>query len=209
MSKLEIEFEITGLKLKIKGDSDDVSGKVADLQRQVQGVMNTIGAITQNASTPVLPSAPAGQNGTQTPALRVLEAPADTGRKGGNRGAGRKGGTRKQAEAIDFKHDADKYGFPKQEWNTAQKAMWLLYILSLQTGTQEYSANVLAATFNKHFKSFGSVLAHNLLRDLGKEKGKSGWVNSDASQEPPTWLLLEEGKKGMAALIESSKAPAA
>jgi hypothetical protein len=212
MSKLEIEFELTGLKLKIKGDSDDVSGKVGDLQRQVQGLMNTIGSITQGASAPALPPAPASHNGTTSPAQKVIEAaaePSSNGRKG--RTPGPRKGTPKapRAEPIDFKHDAEKYGFPKQEWNTAQKGMWLLYVLSSQTGQHEYSAPVLAATFNKHFKSFGSVLAHNLARDLNAQKGKTGWVNSDATQEPPAWLLLEEGKKAMAKLIEESKAPKA
>jgi hypothetical protein len=121
----------------------------------------------------------------------------------------RKGGSRPRGEAIDFKHDAEKYGFPKQEWNTAQKAMWLLYMLAHETGQHEYSAFVVAATFNKHFKSFGAILTANVLRDLAKEKGKSGWVNSDASQDPQMWYLLEEGKKGSAALIQEAKKPAA
>jgi len=212
MSKLEIEFELTGLKLKIKGDSDEVAGKVADLQRQVQGVMNTIGAITQGASAPALAPAPAAQNGAVNPAHKVIEAVtenASTARKGKAPGP-RKGAPKApRAEPVDLKHDVEKYGFPQQEWNTAQKAMWLLYVLSNQTGQHEYSAPVLAATFNKHFKSFGSVLAHNLARDLNAQKRKTGWVNSDATQEPPTWLLLEVGKKAMAKLIEESKAPAA
>lgn len=178
MSKLEIEFELTGLKLKIKGDSDDVSGKVGDLQRQVQGLMNTIGSITQGASAPALPPAPASHNGTTSPAQKVIEAaaePTSNGRKG--RTPSPRKGTPKapRAEPIDFKHDAEKYGFPKQEWNTAQKGMWLLYVLSSQTGQHEYSAPVLAATFNKHFKSFGSVLAHNLAPGFERAKGQD-WM---------------------------------
>jgi hypothetical protein len=82
--------------------------------------------------------------------------------------------------------------------------MWLLYLL-MQDGVNECSSGVLAATFNKHFKSFGAIKQQNILRDLAKEKGKSGWVNSDATKEPQTWLLLEAGKKGIAALIQQSK----
>lgn len=73
---------------------------------------------------------------------------------------------------------------------------------------KEFSASVIAATFNKHFKSFGTILAQNVLRDLGKEKGKSGAVNSDASQDPMQWYLLEAGKKLIPALIEEAKQPA-
>jgi hypothetical protein len=70
---------------------------------------------------------------------------------------------------------------------------------------REFVASVIAATFNKHFKSFGTILAQNVLRDLGKEKGKSGAVNSDASQEPMKWYLLEAGKKQIPALIDEAK----
>jgi hypothetical protein len=62
MPKLDFEFELTGLKLKIKGESDDVTGKVADLQRQVQGLMNTIGALAQQSGS--LPPPPPANNGS-------------------------------------------------------------------------------------------------------------------------------------------------
>lgn len=204
MSKLEIEFEITGLKLRIKGDSDDVATKVAAVQRQVQGVIQAVGAIADGATG--VPPTPL--NGAGSP--KVLEAAAEPAAANGTRGKRsprKSSGQRQGAEGIDFKHDAEKYGFPKQDWTTAQKAMWLLYALEQQTDRKEYSGPVIAATFNKHFKSFGSIHAANVHRDLGKEKGKSGWVNSDASQDPQTWHLLEEGKKGVAALIEISKPP--
>ncbi len=208
MSKLEIEFEITGLKLKIKGDSDDVVAKVAAVQRQVQGVIQAVGAIADGA-TAANTETLAHQNGSGPKLLEVVpEAAGSTGNRG-KRTPRKNGGTRRHAEAIDFKHDAETYGFPKQDWNTAQKAMWLIHVLSLEAGRNECSGPVIAATFNKHFKSFGSILAPNVHRDLGKEKGKSGWVNSDASQDPQMWYLLEEGKKGIAALIQESKAPAA
>ena len=42
MPNLDIEFELTGLKLKIKGQTEDVSGKVAALQSQIQTLMGTI-----------------------------------------------------------------------------------------------------------------------------------------------------------------------
>jgi hypothetical protein len=206
MSKLEIEFEITGLKLRIKGESDDVMSKAAAVQRQMQGVIQAVGAITEGATG----TAPQQPSNAGPKLLEVTAEPAASNGARGKRGAPRKGGgPRPRAEAIDFKHDADKYGFPKQEWNTGQKSMWLLHVLSLQTGHNEYSAPVVAATFNKHFKSFGAILTTNVLRDLAKEKGKTGWVNSDATQDPQTWYLLEEGKKSMGALILETKAPAA
>lgn len=85
----------------------------------------------------------------------------------------------------------------------------MIYVLAEQGEAKEFSASVIAATFNKHFKSFGTILAQNVLRDLGKEKGKSGAVNSDASQDPMKWYLLEAGKKQIPSLIEEAKRPPA
>lgn len=202
MPKLDIEFEITGLKLKIKGESDDVSGKVANLQNQVQNLMGTVASLTQGAAaTNGAPAAPPAAAPKQIEA-EVSDAATNKQR----RPSPLKGKTAAlKAKAIDFKHDADKYGFPKQEWSTAQKAMWLLYTLTNDGITTEMTAPVIAATFNKHFKSFKTILAHNVARDLAKEKGKTSAVNSDATKNPATWDLLETGKKQMAALIAEVK----
>lgn len=203
MSNLDIEFEITGLKLKIKGQREDVSGQVADLQRQVQHLMGTISSLAQSGVAGELPPAPQPQNGTAPIPAQLLDAPPSQGK--------RKAGSRKgvpqapSAAPIDFKHDAEKYGFPKQEWSTAQKAMWLLYMVTEGNTATDLNAKVIAATFNKYFKSFKTILAHNVARDLAKEKAKSGAVNSDATKSPETWHLLEAGKKQMAELIATTK----
>ncbi len=69
------------------------------------------------------------------------------------------------------------------------------------------SAAVLAETFNKHFKHFGSILSFNITRDLGKTKSKDGTVNSDGGKNPETRYLLASGKKAVKeALIESPAA---
>jgi hypothetical protein len=213
---MDFEFEITGLKLKIKGDPGDASGRVADLQRQVQGLMSTINSLVQQgAGTPPLPL-PAENGKSAAKLLQVgserppseNSAPWDGVRRRQPR-KNAPSNPRQRADAIDFKHDADQYGFPKQNWTTAQKAMWMIYVLAENGEIKEFSASVIAATFNKHFKSFGTILAQNVLRDLGKEKGKSGAVNSDASQDPMKWYLLEAGKKQIPGLIEEAKRPPA
>ena len=195
MSKLEIEFELTGLKLKIKGEREDVPAAVAAIQRQLGTMMQATGTIANG-----------DHHAADPPASRVIEARVEE-QPGNGKKRGRKsgsGGANPKAAAVDFKHDAEKYGFPKQDWSTAKKAMWLLYVLA-DGGHGELSAGQLAATFNKHFKTFGSILTANVLRDLAKEKSK-GWINSDTTKDPQTWLLLAEGAKGIAKLIEESKA---
>lgn len=204
MPKLDIEFELTGLKLKIKGDSDDTSGKVADLQRQIASLVGTINSLTQQATQPQLHGSSPSES---TQKLIDVPQPSDTAtktRKAITRKAS--GAPKVKAEAIDFKHDAEKFGFPKQAWSTAQKAMWMLHMLAESGDTKEFTAAQIANAFNKHFKSFGTIRAQNVLRDLGKEKGKSGAVNSDASQDPMRWFLLETGRAQMAAILAEPKA---
>jgi hypothetical protein len=205
MPKLDIDFEITGLKLKIKGESDDVGGKIANLQTQVQNLIGTIASLTQGAAT--VNGAPPQ---TSVAPSRLIEAEASNATDTKNRRPSPLKGkpAAPKAEAIDFKHDAEKYGFPKQEWYTAQKAMWLLFMLTNDGIATEMTAPIIAATFNKHFKSFKTILSHNVSRDLAKEKGKTGAVNSDAMKSPETWHLLESGKRQMAALIAEAKVSA-
>ena len=155
--------------------------------------MQATGAIANGTHEPEPPSPRVNE-------ARAEEQPANGKKRGRKAGSG---GAHPKAAAIDFKHDAEKYGIPKQDWSTSKKAMWLLYILA-DTGHGEVSAGQLAATFNKHFKTFGSILTANVLRDLAKEKGK-GWISSDTTKDPQTWLLLVEGTKGIAKLIEESK----
>ncbi len=117
MPKLDIEFELTGLKLKIKGESEDVTGKVADLQRQIQGLMGTVAALAQGG-TAALPPAP--DNGASGKLLEAPQAPAQLPAVPNNSRTPRKTPARKtpgssprqRAEAIDFKHDADNRHTP-------------------------------------------------------------------------------------------------
>lgn len=198
MSKLEVEFELTGLKFKVTGERDDVSGALAQLQKQIATLAHSASSAAGALDGKTI------ENGTGQivqPSLEAVPKSLPSGKASkARRGAS---GLRKTAEAIEFKHDAEKYGFPKQEWTTANKAMWLLYVLEIQTEHKEVSAGVLAATFKKHFKQFGGILAHNISRDLGAAKGKTGYVNSDAGKDPETWFLLAGGKKAMETLIQN------
>lgn len=205
MATLEIKFELTGLKFEITGEKDDVSVALASLQQQVatlvQSAASAAGALDghppQNGR--VLPSqiAPAGPSiDGELPPRGALTSPS--GRSKSKRGSG---ASRSKVEAIQLTHDPEKYGFPKQEWNTANKAMWLLYVMEMQTEQKEASAHVIAATFKLYFKVFGNILTHNIVRDLGSSK-KKGLVNSDPTKSPEAWYLLAAGKTAMQALIQ-------
>jgi hypothetical protein len=201
MPKLEIEFEITGVKLRIKGESEDVVARATDVQRRLQGAMQSLSAVGEGAmgaATPQpsplhLPPAVIGSDGNGGPAA------IRTRRAGVRRGGGRSGG-----EAIELTHDAEKYGFPREDWNTATKAMWLLYIIEKQATRQEASAPVIAETFNKYFRRFKAIRANLVARDLANTQARSGTVANNANESPQTWYLLDSGKKEVEAKIKEA-----
>jgi hypothetical protein len=202
MPKLEIEFEITGVKLRIKGESEDVVARATDVQRRLQGAVQALGAVGDGALSAAPPPAVA-----LPPAAPVtLDADATRTRRTTRRTSG---GTRQKADALELTHDPEKYGFPKQDWTTAVKAMWLLYMLEQQTTHKEASAPAIADTFNKYFREFGVIRQNNVTRDLATLKGKGKSVNNDPAKEPQTWYLLEDGKKEVEALLKTKGATTA
>lgn len=104
------------------------------------------------------------------------------------------GGSDSNNDVINFRHDSARHGMPKQEWNTAQKALWLLYILQDSGIASELPAGPISRTFKKHFRQFGNVTAPNVSRDLGKLKAKNpSPVGEDTTKSPSVWYLTEEG----------------
>lgn len=204
MAKLEIEFEITGVKLRIKGESDDVVARATDVQRRLQGAVAAISGIGDGALAANVPAPPLVV--TQLPAATETADPPARAKRGGNRKS--TGTPRAKADAIEFTHDPEKYGFPKQGWNTANKAMWLLHMLEQQKSQKEATAQALADTFNKYFREFGEIRHNNVTRDLSLLKGKGKSVNNDPSKDPQTWYLLEDGKKEVENLLKTAAAAA-
>jgi hypothetical protein len=202
MSKLEIKFELTGLKFEITGEKDNVSAALASLQQQVAAIAQSA-ASTTAALDGRIPQ-PENRGRSLDGGMALIEgetrvAPASTAARTRRRSTT---STKTNVAAIEFAHNPERFGFPKQDWNTATKAMWLLYVIELQTGQRDVAASVLVATFKHYFKEFGNLLTHNITRDLGGAK-KKGLVNSDPSKNPETWYLLSTGKAEMQSLIEN------
>lgn len=210
MAKLEVKFELTGLKFEITGERDDVAVALASLQQQVtvlaqsaSSASGTLNGTPREVGTMLRErAAPLGQHIEGEASARGALLPPAT-RVKGRRGAS--GTPRLKAEPLQFTHNAEKYGFPKQTWNTANKAMWLLHIMEMQAGTKGASAHIIAATFKMYFKEFGNVLTHNIVRDLGLAK-KKALVNSDPTKAPEEWYLLAAGKAAVQALIQNPSA---
>jgi hypothetical protein len=193
VSKFRIKLKMQALELEIEGVREDASLISRNIGQQMAGLLHPIAGIID------------GESIQQSPALEkvtVFENPAvKKSRRRRNLGPSSNG--IEGSAAIDFKHAPEKYGNPKQEWKTAQKALWLLYVVKEVGGVGELSTRNLVETFNKHFRQSGQITTSNVTRDLGrlKAKGTPAPVGEDATKTPPTWYLTEEGRKRAQALV--------
>jgi hypothetical protein len=108
-----------------------------------------------------------------------------------------------EEDAVDWKHDPSKYGSPKQGWSTADKSLWLLYVVSQEAGVRELSGQRIVATFNKHFRQAGTIQIRYVSRDLGglKVKKTPAPVAEDTTKTPSAWFLIDEGVKMAQSLV--------
>jgi hypothetical protein len=202
MGKLEIKFKLTGLEFEIKGESDEVIAKAAAMQRQMQGMLGTLAAVTSGAD-----AAHSVQNGAATKLLEATAEPIQNGSR--MRGPRRSAGEHPSVEAVSFRHDAAKYGNPLQSWGNTDKCIWLLHVLKEIDAANEVSGPQLAATFNQQFKAAGTVRPSHATRELGRAKIKNpALVGEDRGQDPPLWYLTDEGKKYATELIATVLNPA-
>jgi len=201
MSKFKVTMKLQGFELEIEGSREDVPLIAQNLSQQLSGLMGPAGAIIDGESvvsprTPALASLPVDSANASSvkrkPRKRAINP------KGSENGA--------SEDSIDWRHDPAKYGAPQQEWATADKAIWLLYVVKMETSTAELSAIQIAATFNKHFKQAGVIRNFNVKRDLGKLKIGRGTalVGEDASKNPSTWYLTDAGDKKAQELISKA-----
>ena len=90
-------------------------------------------------------------------------------------------------------HEPSTHGSPCQEWSTAQKAIWFLYVAKPGKPLSGYS---IAKAFNKQFKSSGAIIGGNVNKYLEKEKlkGTSSTVGADMSDGTARYYLTDAGK---------------
>lgn len=198
MSKIKIKMKLTGFELEIEGSKEDVPAISQSLGRQLQGLLQPPEAILNGESHPALPVAPA-----ILPAQEV-DSDASARKKPRKRRATAASGVVdvEDGSAVDWRHDSAKYGVPSQSWNTANKSLWTLYVVTQETSEKELSGRRIAATFNKHFRQAKSVTVTNVNRDLGRLKLKRpSVVSEDTTKTPAAWYLTEEGNKHVQGLI--------
>ena len=190
MAKFSVSFKIQALELKIEGERDSIPQIGNALAKQFAGLITT----------------PQTVAGTSTPA--AIEAPLvdNTPQKKKPTRTRTSKGEGLTSEAIDFVHNVETLGFPKQDWTTQKKSIWLLWALEKEATVTEASGIHLTATFNKHFRTAGSVFLQNVNRDLGKAKKKApSLVNENTTVSPPLWFLTTAGKEEAKSLVEECK----
>jgi len=191
MAKIKIEFTLEKLSLKVEAEREHVPAITQSLKQQFAGLLQAPASAVGIESVEAQPH--------RAPALEVGEAESkQRGSKKGKRSAG----SREESVAIDFKHDGTRWGMPKQEWSTAQKAMWLLHVIEKQTGHKDLSTGAIVATFNKHFRQAKAIYNANVHRDLGKAKmAVPALVGEDTAKNPSRWYLIDAGTKEVEKLI--------
>lgn len=184
MSKLTVEFEITGLKLKITGTHDQVPTAGQNLTRQLTALLAPAAAPIDGKIIPP----PVNGHETASP-------PPVSPRKSGKV---RKSGSKEPKQPINWTYDGQAHGMPQQGWSTADKGMWLLYVGEKTSAAAQMKTVQITNTFNEHYRSAKQINKGNVGRDLDKarllptplvDKNENGW------------FVTQEGHKHVEKLI--------
>lgn len=204
MSKFRIRMKLTGFELEVEGTREDVPLIAQSLGRQLTGLLEPASQIVDGELLPNVKTA--------SPALSTNIAQDSTNRRKPRRRAVGVAGTgvtgANERAALDWRHDPQKYGTPRQEWSSSQKILFTLYVAGQETGVGDMTTGQIRATFNKHFRQAGQLLRQNMSRDLAKlkagRKGEQPEVSEDTTKNPATWFLTEAGTRGAQQLVTAA-----
>lgn len=193
MGKFKVHLKVQALELEIEGERPDIPAISTAVSRQITNLIQPAAALTS------------GEEPHST--APVIDAEIDSGKKlrpsrkrpSGSRSSGDAG-----VQAIEFRHDPEKYGNPQQSWTVTQKAIWLLYVLKGIQGMNEVSAAQLVATFNEKFKKAKTIHPPHLPRDLGTAKVQNP---APVGENKGMWYLTNEGDRQAQQLIQGVLAP--
>jgi hypothetical protein len=187
MPRFEIELQLTGLKLHIRGERADVPVIASNVGQQIAGLLEPAVNIVDGVRADLqheqrsLPEGPGNgkpmrrRGRTRRPRLGTGEAPEADG-------------------PLQIRHDPERFGTPRQDWNTCRKSIWLLYIVQESLKIKELSSARIANAFNQHFRQSGLIRRGNVGRDLGKAKTDvPSLVGENTNTSPTTWFLTTTG----------------
>ncbi len=200
MAKFKISLKLTGLELNVEGNREDVPLMTQAVSQQFSGLLGPASDIIEGEvveeGVKQLPAP--GEKATKRPPQRRSHASPPS-----------KADASSKVQAVDWRHDPSKWGTPKQDWVTADKSIWLLFVVANELQIKELTANQIAVTFNKHFRQAGQLQSFNVNRDLGKLKGKApATVAEDTTKTPPAWFLTDAGEKRAHELLAKARGEA-
>lgn len=200
MAKFKVRLKLEGLELEIDGSREDVPVIAEALQKQVGTLVNPTGALIEDSKEPEPLPKPESQDQTPKKKTRRRRKPRATANLQPD----------DAVQPIDFKHDPSVWGSPLQSWSTANKSVWLIYVVDKQAKVNELSFKQIELTFNKHFRQSGEIKGSNINRDLGKLKTKQGSapaVGENTTVDPSTWYLTDAGVKVAEELVKEARGP--
>jgi hypothetical protein len=199
-NKFKIKLKVTGFELEIEGSREDVPLMAQAVGQQMSGLLTPASNIVEGEiiDTPGLPQA------ISEPAPKTRRKRAH--RQSSHTSANSISNGKNKPVAIDWKHDPSKWGTPQQGWSTADKSIWLLYVVSKEVSISQLTGGRISVTFNKHFRQSGQINTSQINRDLGRAKSKKpSLVAEDTTKEPSEWFLILEGNKRAEELIAEAR----
>ena len=195
MAKFEIEFELTGLKLKIRGERDDIPNISQNIGQQVAGLFSPAAKIVEGGVSPGVPNQ-----------ARLVEAvrPVERVKRGKKKTAAAEGGD--TSPRIAWTHDPNKWGTARQGWKAREKIIYLMYVVTQETQAKELTAPQIVQAFNDQFRQAGPLDPKNMSRDLGGLKDRL-LVGETVGDALSVWFLTEAGIKEAQRLVGLAKSP--
>jgi hypothetical protein len=179
VSKFRMKMKIQGFELEIEGAREDAATISQNIGAQLSSLMQPASSIIEGdviGRREPTPATPQLMNGVVKKQRRMRRPSIPVG------------GEQEMSPAIDFVSSPAKFGNPKQQWKTADKAIWLIYVLHENGKGSEFSTRTLQS---------GTITTSNVTRDLGRLKTKTtpAVVGENSAVNPSRWLLTEAGTK--------------
>jgi hypothetical protein len=188
MAEFKIKLKIQSFELEIEGSRDDIPLITQAVGNQVAGFLQPTSDIVEGNVI--------SEESNREISSPQIEKRVTPKRKSRAKKPKAQNNSEDEDNIISWRHDPLLYGVPRQDWVTADKSIWLLYVVSKEADTDEMTAGQIANTFNKHFKQSKTIQAGNVTRDLGKQKTiTNAPVAENTRQSPTKWYLTQSGIK--------------
>jgi hypothetical protein len=203
MPKFELEFEvqelkIAGLRIRVKGDREDAQAAQAIGQR--------ITALINPPVTDIIDAEPVTNQQPLFPGIGTANGKKKSVQRKRPGNSQVSSATNGKELVIDWIHETEKWGTPQQAWKTADKSVWLLYVVNNQLDVKEMTSASITETFNKHFRQSGIISTRYVSRDLGKYKKETPpLVSEDTTKVPSAWFLTDAGIKKAEQLVMQAR----